>query len=169
MTVVCAGDHCRCGTKAAFGVSWERERWNIFWQLRGSVLDTDASSQARTEAHAVSNNRTQTAAHSVDEVHVSWEGATSYRMLLLGLAYQWAMPKCRDLGNFHVGFEGHLWQTAPIGLESTSPAFLEQPGTDPFGASIVTNAETNPDDPGFWRVRFGACSVPLNAESDFSL
>ncbi|HBV65558.1 MAG TPA: hypothetical protein DEF45_21340 [Rhodopirellula sp.] len=121
----------------------------MFWQLRGSVLDTDAILQARTEAHAVAANGTQTAANSVDEVHVSWEGATSNGMLQLGLAYQWAIPKCRALGNVYLGFEGHLWQTAPVGLESTSQAFLEQTGSDPFGASIVTNTETNPDDLGF--------------------
>ena len=62
----------------------------MFWQLRGSVLDSDAILQARTEAHAVSDNRTQTAANSIDEVHVSWEGATSNEMLQPGLAYQWA-------------------------------------------------------------------------------
>jgi hypothetical protein len=53
----------------------------MFWQLRGSVLDSDGILQARTEAHAVSPNGTQTAANSVDEVHVSWEGETSNRML----------------------------------------------------------------------------------------
>lgn len=123
--------------------------WNMFWQLRGSILDTDAILQARTEAHAVSTNGTQTTANSVDEVHVSWEGATSNGMLQLGLAYQWMIPQCCALGNVYLGFEGHLWQTAPVGLESTSQAFLEQTGSDPFGASIVTNAETNPDDLGF--------------------
>ena len=132
-----------------WGCSSNGRGWNMFWQLRGSVLDTDAILQARTEAHAVAANGTQTAANSVDEVHVSWEGATSNGMLQLGLAYQWAIPKCRGLGNVYLGFEGHLWQTAPVGLESTSQAFLEQTGSDPFGASIVTNTETNPDDLGF--------------------
>lgn len=123
--------------------------WNLFWQLRSSILDTDAILQARTEAHAVSTNGTETTANSVDEVHVSWEGATSNGMLQLGLAYQWAIPQCRALGNVYLGFEGHFWQTAPVGLESTSQAFLEQTGSDPFGASIVTSAETNPKDLGF--------------------
>tara|TARA_Y100000385_G_C13087280_1_gene636998 strand:- start:2363 stop:2737 length:375 start_codon:yes stop_codon:yes gene_type:complete len=113
------------------------------------VLSTDAILQARTEAYAVSANGTQTAVNSVDEVHFSREGAISSGMLQLGPAYQWAFPKCRGLGNFHVGFEGHLWPKEPVGLESTSQAFLKQTGTDPFGASIVTNAETNPDDLGF--------------------
>lgn len=67
----------------------------------------------------------------------------------LGLEYQCAILKCPGLGNFDDGFEGHLWQTAPVGQESTSQAFLEQTGIDPFGASIVTNSETNPDDIGF--------------------
>lgn len=53
------------------------------------------------------------------------------------------------MGNFDDGSEGHLWQTAPVGLESTPQAFLEQTGTDPFGALMVTNAETNPNDLGF--------------------
>ena len=123
--------------------------WNLFWQLRSSILDTDAILQARTEAHAVSTNGTETTANSVDEVHVSWEGATSNGMLQLGLAYQWAIPRCRALGNVYLGFEGHFWQTAPVGLEATSQAFLEQTGSDPFGASIVTTAESNPNDLGF--------------------
>ena len=123
--------------------------WNLFWQLRGSILDTDAILQARTEAHAIPANGTDTTANSVDEVHVSWEGATSNGMLQTGLSYQWAIPQCNALGNVYVGFEGHLWQTAPVGLESTSQAFLEQTGTDPFGASIVTTAESNPKDLGF--------------------
>lgn len=76
----------------------------MFWQLRGSVLDTDAIAQARTEAHAVSANGTRTAANLVDEVHVIWEDATSNGMLQLGLAYQCAIPKCRGLGNVYVGF-----------------------------------------------------------------
>ena len=123
--------------------------WNLFWQLRGSILDTDAILQARTEAHAVPANGTGTTANSVDEVHVSWEGATSNGMLQTGLSYQWAIPQCNALGNVYLGFEGHLWQTAPVGLESTSQAFLEQTGADPFGASIVTTAESNPKDLGF--------------------
>ena len=82
----------------------------------------------------------------VDEVHVSWENATSNGMLQLGLSYQCAIPKYRGLGDVDVGLEWHLWRTLPVGLESRSQAFLEQTGSDPFGASIVTNTEDNPDD-----------------------
>ena len=122
---------------------------NLFWQLRGSVLDTDATLQAKTEVYAIPVNGTQTTANSVDEVHATWEGATSNGMLQLGLSYQWLIPKCNALGNVYLGFEGQLWQTAPVGVTSTSQAFLEQTGSDPFGASIVTTAESNLDDLGF--------------------
>ena len=123
--------------------------WHLFWQLRGSVLDTEAILQARTEINAVPANGSSTVANSVDETHASWEGATSNGMLQTGLSYQWLIPQCNAISNFYIGFEGHLWQTAPVGLQTYSEGFIEQTGTDPFGASILASAETNPKDFAF--------------------
>lgn len=124
--------------------------WAFFWKCQGSALQAQSKVQAITLVNAISGNDKFANAYSKDEAIADWQGMIGLGMLQVGLDYRCPVSwiDCQPAAiHLRSGFEGQYWQTGDVGARSQSGATLAGDFNNvPFGSSIVTRADTNPED-----------------------
>ncbi|MGB0599967.1 MAG: BON domain-containing protein [Rubripirellula sp.] len=130
---------CWLGAKRA------NSNWSFFWEFAGSILQTNAEVQGRSAVNAFHSNGSSEFSNSVDEDHVFWDGITANGMMQLGIARTFAFPNKKCFGNLFFGFEGHIWETAGIEVNTLSQASTEVQGSEDLGGSIRGATLTNPN------------------------
>ncbi len=100
--------------------------WRFFWNFRGSVLWSDATSSSFTEATAITNNPAgvsnsrDVAFITVDHSENVWiADATA------GLEYDFALCRAPGIFTFRIGLEYQYWNTGDLRSQSESFAFLQ--------------------------------------------
>lgn len=118
--------------------------WSFFWEFAGSILQTNAVVQGRSAVNAFHSDGSSEFSNTVDEDHIFWDGITANGMMQLGIARTFGFPNKKCFGNLYCGFEGHIWETAPVDVTTLSQASVAAQGSGDFGGSIRGTTLSNP-------------------------